>query len=167
MSAREVRFDELNQAQCEAVLARNYIGRLAFCAGVRVSIRPLHYVFDDGWIYGRTTAGEKLDTLSRNWWVGFEVDEVDGPFDWRSVIVHGGFYGLSPHVSESERELYERAVSAIRKVTPTAFGEDDPVPERALIFGIAVQEISGRMAWTGDAPPAITDEGPRTGMQGG
>jgi nitroimidazol reductase NimA-like FMN-containing flavoprotein (pyridoxamine 5'-phosphate oxidase superfamily) len=155
MPAPEVRFGELDPQQCEAVLAHNHVGRLAYCSGVRVGLRPLHYVFGDGWIYGRTTEGEKIDALSRNWWVGFEVDEVDGPFDWRSVVVHGGFYALSPNGNPGERDRYERAVAAVRRVTPEAFGEGDPVPERTLVFGIAVQEMSGRIAWTGSAPPLI------------
>ena len=154
MPAPEVRFAELTRAQCDAVLARNEVGRVAYCDGAHVGVRPLHYVLDDGWIYGRTTAGEKIDAVRRNWWVGFEVDEMEGPFDWRSVLVHGGFYSLSPE-DTADREHYDRAVNAIRRVSPEAFTEADPVPERTVVFGIAVQEINGRMAWTGESPPLI------------
>jgi hypothetical protein len=31
-----------------------------------------------GYVHGRTSEGSKLDTLARNRWVAFEVDEVRG-----------------------------------------------------------------------------------------
>lgn len=153
MPAPEVHFDEMDRSGAESVLARNHVGRLAYCSGTKVGVRPLHYVFRDGWIYGRTTEGEKVDALRNNWWVGFEVDEVEGAFDWRSVIVHGGFYALSRTGAGTERQRYDRAVDTLRSAMPDAFTEADPVPERTLVFGIAVQEISGRMAWTSEREP--------------
>ena len=43
--------------ECEDILARNTVGRLAFALQDRVSVLPVHYVYEDGWIYGRTSAG--------------------------------------------------------------------------------------------------------------
>jgi hypothetical protein len=166
MPARDVHFVELDRGRAEAVLARNHVGRLAYCSGTKVGVRPLHYVFRDGWIYGRTTEGEKIDALRSNWWVGFEVDEVDGAFDWRSVIVHGGFYALAPRGAESERQRYERAVDTLRSALPDAFTAADPVPERTLVFGIAVQELSGRMAWTAEQEPIIPSAQPPAERKG-
>ena len=51
---------ELDRDACEAILARHTVGRLAFTLHNRVDIEPLHYVFLDGWIYGRTSPGRKI-----------------------------------------------------------------------------------------------------------
>ena len=44
----------LDTEQSRALLARNRIGRIAFAISGRVDIEPIHYVYQDGWIFGRT-----------------------------------------------------------------------------------------------------------------
>lgn len=85
-------FRELGREESEQLLLRNHVGRIAFAFHDRVDIEPIHYVFHGGWIYGRTSPGTKLTTIAHNRWVAFEVDEVQGLFDWRSVVVKGAFY---------------------------------------------------------------------------
>lgn len=71
----------LDRGECEAILARNHIGRVAYALHDRVDIAPLHYVLLDGWLYGRTSHGGKLSIIAHNHWVAFEVDEVAGLLD--------------------------------------------------------------------------------------
>ena len=139
-------FRELDRHECEQMLARHNVGRIAYSFHDRVSIEPLHYVFSQDWIFGRTAAGTKLLTLFHHPWVAFEVDEVEGPFDWRSVVAHGTFSQLDGTGTPGERATYARAIDAIRTVAPTAFTPDDPVPHRTVIFGVAVHELTGRAA---------------------
>lgn len=89
-------FRSLTRAECDALLARNYVGRLAFSFHDRVDIQPIGYVYEAGWIFGRTSEGAKLTTLEHNRWLAFEVDEVRGPFDWTSVVVQGSFHRIDP-----------------------------------------------------------------------
>ena len=93
----------LDRTECEALLARNHIGRVAYALHDRVSITPLHYVFLDGWLYGRTSHGAKIGIVAHNHWVAFEVDEVARLFDWRSVVVHGGGTPTIPRHPPSTR----------------------------------------------------------------
>jgi hypothetical protein len=137
-------FSVLDPAMCAAILHRNAVGRLAFAHGAMVDIQPVHYVVSNGWLFGRTSAGEKLAALQHNWRVAFEVDEVDDLFEWRSVVVHGGFYLLSPEGSPSDAERWQRSVAALRTIIPETMTEDDPVPFRNILFGIAIQEMTGR-----------------------
>ena len=53
-------FKTLSREECESVLLRNNVGRIAFALHDRVSILPIHYVFLNGWVYGRTAAAGKL-----------------------------------------------------------------------------------------------------------
>src|SRR2546423_116632 len=78
------------------LLACNHVGRIAYAFHDRVDILPVHYVYDAGWIYGRTSEGTKLIALAHNPWVAFEVDVIRGLFDWESVVVHGSFHQLDP-----------------------------------------------------------------------
>jgi len=124
------------------------VGRLAFSQRERLDIEPIHYVHLDGWLYGRTQPGTKLEVLLHNRWVAFEVDEVDALFAWRSVVVKGGLYLLRPAGSDVEQARYAQGVAAVRRLVPEAFTPADPIPERAVLFRIHVDELSGRAATT-------------------
>ena len=137
------RIHELDRAVCEAILRRHTVGRLAFTAHNRVDIEPLHYVFIDGWIYGRTSPGRTVDAVAHQHHVAFEIDEVAGPFDWRSVIVHGGWYRMDS-APPDELPRWEQGVEALRKLVPGSLTKDDPVPFRTVVFRIHVAEITGR-----------------------
>jgi nitroimidazol reductase NimA-like FMN-containing flavoprotein (pyridoxamine 5'-phosphate oxidase superfamily) len=41
------------------LLTRNHVGRLAFSFHDRVDIRPIHYIYHDNWLYGRTSQSDK------------------------------------------------------------------------------------------------------------
>jgi uncharacterized protein len=148
------RIRSLDRAEIDQILARNYVGRLAYAWKNHVDIEPLHYVYDSGWIYGRTSAGTKLEATGETWApVAFEVDEVEGIFQWRSVVIHGGFYVLDEAGAEWEQAEWRRGVELLRRLIPETLSENDPVAFRTVIFRIAVQEASGREATPGDAPP--------------
>ena len=139
----------LDRAECEQLLARNHVGRLAYASQNHVDIEPLHYVFHEGWIYGRTSHGTKMDAVGYTWWpVAFEVDEVEEIFRWRSVVVHGGFYTLDDE-DRVQGEEWARGVELLRTLVPETFTEDDPVAFRTVVFRMAVQEATGREAVPG------------------
>lgn len=145
-------FRVLTPEECLALLARGRVGRLAYVLHGRVGIVPIHYVLADGWLYGRTAPGEKLAALRSNPWVAFEVDEVDGPYDWRSVVVRGAFYRLTRTGGRSDAVRWVRAAAAIRTIVPEAFAPGDPTPDRDVLFRIHLGEVTGRAARTGGAP---------------
>jgi uncharacterized protein len=147
MSAERPQIRTLDRDECERILSRNRVGRLAYARQNRVDIEPLHYVYHAGWIYGRTSHGAKLQATGSEWWpVAFEVDEVEDVFQWRSVVVHGGFYALDEHGPEWESAQWRQGVELLRQIVPETFGGDDPVPHRRVVFRIALQEVTGREA---------------------
>lgn len=155
--SREPTVVALDEPEALEFLAGRNVGRLAIARANRVSIWPIHYAYHDGWIYGRTSQGRKLEMTGPEWWpVAFEVDEVRGMFDWTSVVVHGGFYVLNPS-RHWQRAAYETAVEQMRQLLPETLTDTDPTPARVVFFRIAVQEIEGRRATPPrEATPART-----------
>jgi nitroimidazol reductase NimA-like FMN-containing flavoprotein (pyridoxamine 5'-phosphate oxidase superfamily) len=145
---KDVAFREMPREEIEAMLLRNYVGRLAFSLHDRVDIQPIHFIYEGGWLYGRTSAGEKLASLEHNRWVALEVDEVVDVFDWRSIVIHGSFWILNPLGSERTKELWAKAAELVGRIVPGAFTESDPVPFRQTLFRIAVSDVRGREATT-------------------
>ena len=146
----------LEARKCEELLKRQDVGRLAFALQDRVGIVPVHYVYDEGWIYGRTEPEGKLVPILRNRRVAFEVDEIRGMFSWQSVVVHGSLYLIQPDTDEKEKAAYDKTVQLLRRILPTTLGKADPVPFRDQLFRIAVSEITGRFATLGGARVAAT-----------
>jgi nitroimidazol reductase NimA-like FMN-containing flavoprotein (pyridoxamine 5'-phosphate oxidase superfamily) len=109
----------------------------------------VHYVYADGWLHGRTAPGAKLAVLRHHPWVAFEVDEIDGLFDWRSVVVHGVVDLPDADGSPQEREAHERTLAHVRELVPEALTAGDPAPHRFLAFRIHVDDATGRAADAG------------------
>jgi nitroimidazol reductase NimA-like FMN-containing flavoprotein (pyridoxamine 5'-phosphate oxidase superfamily) len=141
-------FRDLSRKESDALLNRNHVGRIAFSFRDSVDIRPIHYVFDKEWLFGRTSPGDKLVTLRHNPWVAFEADEVAGPLDWKSVVVHGTFYPLKNEGSVHDVRLYEAGIKAIRKFAPDALTDRDPLGFRTEVFGISLDSVTGRSCST-------------------
>jgi nitroimidazol reductase NimA-like FMN-containing flavoprotein (pyridoxamine 5'-phosphate oxidase superfamily) len=141
-------FSDLPRRDCVKLLQRNHVGRIAFTFHDRVDIEPISYVFAEDWLYGRTSPGTKLATVRHHPWVAFEVDEIEGRFDWRSVVVHGAMYVLEPDGGDRDREAYAAAVGLLREVDGAALTSGDPTPFRTAIFGIHADDMVGRAAST-------------------
>jgi nitroimidazol reductase NimA-like FMN-containing flavoprotein (pyridoxamine 5'-phosphate oxidase superfamily) len=159
-------FSVLGRKACEAILARNSVGRIAFSLHDSVRIVPIHYGYSSGWIYGRTAATGKLQQILRNRRVAFEVDEHTQLFEWRSVVASGPMYLIEPGTTPSDRRVHTKAVSLIRQLVPSALTESDPVPFRDQLFRIRVAEITGRASGpTGGKKllPASAKAAPDTG----
>jgi nitroimidazol reductase NimA-like FMN-containing flavoprotein (pyridoxamine 5'-phosphate oxidase superfamily) len=139
-------FRELDREEIDAVLRRNRFGRLAFRTDEGVDIEPIGYAFVDGMLCGRTTPGTKLEALAHRPWVAFEVDEVTGPFDWTSVVLKGSFYLIPAGPSVQQQQTYAHTLNAIRSVAPSTLTDEDPVPERAILFRIYIDDVRGRSA---------------------
>lgn len=146
---KDLTIRELNGHEMRLLLTRNHVGRLAFSFHDRVDIRPIHYVYSDDWLFGRTSPSEKLVTLGHNQWVAFEVDEVRGPYDWQSVVAHGSFYRLAEDGTPHDREMRPEALKLFREFLPETLRDNDPLPFRTEIFGIAIDNLSGRAASSG------------------
>jgi uncharacterized protein len=142
---------ELTADETEALLRARAVGRIAYSWHDHVDVEPVHYVYEDRAIHGRTSAGAKLLALRHNPWVAFEVDEVLGPYDWRSVVAHGTVYVLHPEGTPADRLAYARALDLARRIEPAALTARDPVPWRTVLFRISVDHVTGREARSGDS----------------
>ncbi|MEP6730830.1 MAG: pyridoxamine 5'-phosphate oxidase family protein [bacterium] len=134
----------LSADDARAFLARQHTGRIAFAVRNNVDIEPISYTFGRDWILGRTSVGTKLAALAHQPWCAFEVDEIDGPFEWTSVVAKGTFYLLDPE--NGSPDVYAQALASAQSLVPDAFTASDPAPERSILFGIFVHEIRGRSA---------------------
>ncbi len=146
MSRTTLSIRALSEDEIVQFLQSNHVGRLAYAFRGHVDIVPVHYVYHDGWLYGRTSVGPKLEMLAHSHWVAFEVDRIHEPPEWTSVVVHGTFRPIDPDGSERDRETVEVATRLLRELYPAAFTGDDMTPHRTTLFRIHVHGAKGREA---------------------
>jgi nitroimidazol reductase NimA-like FMN-containing flavoprotein (pyridoxamine 5'-phosphate oxidase superfamily) len=138
---------ELTADESRALLGRHAVGRIAFSLNDRVDIQPIHYVFEQEWLYGRTSHGSKFATLARHSWCAFEVDEVRDLFDWDSVVVKGEVELLDPELGSPD--AYTRGLELMRSLMSEALTASDPAPHRSILFRVHIKEMTGRAALPG------------------
>ncbi|HYC53206.1 MAG TPA: pyridoxamine 5'-phosphate oxidase family protein [Gemmatimonadaceae bacterium] len=141
--ARAPRIRALSSLQSHFVLSRNHVGRIAFVGDGRIELIPVHYVYWNGVVVGRTSSGIKRALGGQGPEVVFEVDEPETLFEWRSVIVRGSIDFMAADLP-SDRGAYWKAVRVFQTLLPDAFTERDPMPSRRVMFVIHPNEMTGR-----------------------
>ena len=139
--------------ECEALLARNVVGRIAFAHRGHVNISPTNYVYVAGWLFARAD-GAMRTAIRRNRWVALEVAEVSGVSDWRSVVVRGACYATSPAESASDDAELGDGLALLRREVPEIVSSEGGPALRTAIFRVHLDEVSGWEAVSSPAPPA-------------
>jgi len=157
MSDIHVRTRALSESAAEALVAKHHVGSLSIAFHDRVTIELVAYVYADRWIYGRMEDGPNLATLRHHHWVAFQVAEIRGIYDWRTVTVHGSVQLLSDGSSAFETDQYQVGLTLLRSAVSAVFTPRDPAPERVQLFRLYVDEIVGRESRShaeSELPPA-------------
>jgi uncharacterized protein len=136
---------ELNNKEIEELIARLDYGHLACCDGGQPYVVPIHYAYNNGYIYVYTTQGKKSEILSKNPRICLQIEDVKGNSDWTSVIIYGEAQELT---DESERA---EATDAVVRINPTLTPAvsihwmDNWVRENIeVVFRIVPLETTGR-----------------------
>jgi nitroimidazol reductase NimA-like FMN-containing flavoprotein (pyridoxamine 5'-phosphate oxidase superfamily) len=149
-TARDLRVHArtLGPAESEALLTEHHVGSIAIAFHDRVTIALANYVYADGSIYGRLQEGPELAAVRHHQWVAFQVSEIDGTYDWRTVTAHGSIHILTDADSVTEANEFRNALGLIRNVSPAVLTPLDPMPQRVHLFRIFVDALVGHEART-------------------
>ncbi|MFZ1699822.1 MAG: pyridoxamine 5'-phosphate oxidase family protein [Pyrinomonadaceae bacterium] len=103
----------MSKNEMHDLLQRVRYGHLACCEGNRPYVVPIHFGYDEEYIYIFTTEGKKSAIMDANPEICLEVEEVTDNENWKSVIITG----------EAERttnaEDRAKALLAVTDVNPT------------------------------------------------
>ena len=139
---------ELTRQESLDVLASTQLGRLACAQGKQPYIVPLHFAYQNNWLYSFSMPGQKIDWMRANPLVCVEADHMRRE-QWSTVVVFGRYVELSDTAEmRSERALalellQQRAewwepgsLRITQAGTPPA-----PVP---IFYRINIMQITGR-----------------------
>ncbi len=105
--------EEMNTEQIKEVLQRIGYGHLNMARGHHPYVVPIHYVYDDPFVYFYTTEGKKTEIIRANPEICLQVEEVSDEKNWQSVIVVGDAAEIRG------KEEREQALKIILEANPT------------------------------------------------
>jgi nitroimidazol reductase NimA-like FMN-containing flavoprotein (pyridoxamine 5'-phosphate oxidase superfamily) len=128
----------LSHEEMTQMLQRHNIGRLACSANDRPYIVPINYVYQSDAVYGYSLHGRKISVMREQPLVSFEIDEIDGPSNWRSVIAEGVYEELSDPMGAA---LAKRLlVNGFGTLVGRGLDASPPI----ILFRIRFTELTGR-----------------------
>ena len=94
---------ELTRDECDEVLARARVGRLACARRNQPYIVPISFAFDpvDRSLVGFSTVGRKIEWMRENPKVCVAVDDILDEQHWTTVVVNGVYREIAPTDAES------------------------------------------------------------------
>lgn len=144
---------DLSHDESLAILARHHVGRVGITFHDHFRLKICNYLYSENWIYARAELGDDLVMAEHHPWAAFEVDEVDGILDWRSVEVRGAIEFLTSDMQSHDWFEFENAVHLLRNAVPEILRADDPSPKRIHLVRIHLDDVVGRESRVGNPRP--------------
>jgi len=94
---------EMTEAECLKTLTRTRFGRLACAHENQPYVVPIHFVYENSYLYGFTTPGQKVEWMRSNPLVCVELDENVDEIQWMSIVIFGSFEELPETQQDKER----------------------------------------------------------------
>jgi nitroimidazol reductase NimA-like FMN-containing flavoprotein (pyridoxamine 5'-phosphate oxidase superfamily) len=140
---------ELTAAEIDQVLRAEVLGRIGCVADVWPYVVPINYVYEGGSIYANASEGLKLRAMRENPLVCFEVEQIRGTANWRTVIAQGRFEELLQDERERAVDIIAMRLARIETSASARLVQQGDVYRREefhrpVLFGIRVQKLSGR-----------------------
>ena len=116
----------LSENEIEELLTKQVTGRIGCHADGITYIVPINYVYKDGFIYGHSTEGKKIEMLKKNPQVCFQVDDIQSITDWKSVIAWGVYSQIT------EREEMQHVMEEIIQHIMPYFSDPNVHPSHGI-----------------------------------
>ncbi len=137
--------DEMSSKEIQDFLQQSEYGHLGFIHEGEPCVMPMHYYLNDSDIYLFTTVGMKTHDIDVNPEVCLQVEKVDNPLHWRSVIVNGRAERLTeqPDIDYARQFILQQNPTlspAINRTWIDTWGRAEVV----VIYRIHPRKLSGR-----------------------
>lgn len=104
---------EMTEADCLNTLAHRRFGRLACSYKNQPYIVPLYFVYENLYLYGFTTPGQKVEWMRSNPLVCVELDDVVNVTEWMSIIIFGSNEELSETQEDNQHTNLRRPANSL------------------------------------------------------
>jgi nitroimidazol reductase NimA-like FMN-containing flavoprotein (pyridoxamine 5'-phosphate oxidase superfamily) len=133
-----LKIEDMSPAEMHALLQRESFGHLGCAHDNRPYVLPMHYAYDGKELYFFTTQGMKTQYIKANSQVCLQVEEIQNPTHWKSVMVIGRANELTSaeETQRAMKSLIERNPSLTPAISATQ------VDSMGRAVGIALYRIT-------------------------
>lgn len=131
--------NQLGERESRALLRDEITGRLGCSDHGKPYIVPVHYMFDNDFVYVLSSPGHKIDVLRDNPNACLQVDKIKDDEHWRSVLAFGQYEEVSEG-KEREQIMSDLSKRFPNTVTETETGNG---ASESIVFRIRVTDITG------------------------
>jgi len=140
---------ELTTAEIDLVLRAEVLGRIGCIVDGWPHVVPINYAYENRTVYGNSSEGVKLRAMRNDPRVCFEVEQIRGMANWRTVIIRGRFEELVHDERERAIDIISMRLARIETSASARLIQQDDVYRtegfhRPVLFAIRVQELYGR-----------------------
>jgi nitroimidazol reductase NimA-like FMN-containing flavoprotein (pyridoxamine 5'-phosphate oxidase superfamily) len=146
-------FGDLSPEEIDRFLQQKRIGRLGTTGDGKVYITPVAYAYDGVYVYFVSHEGLKVRLLRRHPMACLEIDDIQSPVSWRSVLVHGIYEEVT---DEAERERVIDLVAGDRDpALPTSVAQYLEQRDQIVVYRLRIHERTGRYERAGISRPPL------------
>ena len=144
--------NDLTEDAINLVFSTHCVGHLGCVADGEPYVVPVTYIYDDGYVYGHTNRGRKMDSVRSHPNVCFQVDDIQDMKHWRSVIGWGRFEELEGEAAAKALDLLFTRLPKTRSESsvPAEAASDDIAqqiklrPTKGVVYRVHLDRKSGR-----------------------
>lgn len=137
--------DEMNSKEIHELLHQVGYGHLGCVHEGKPYVMPMYYYLEEEDIYLFTTVGMKTHDIDANPDICLQVEEINDPLHWRSVIVSGRASRLTEHPDiDRAMHLIQERNTALSPAINRTWIDAEGRSEAIAIYRIHESEISGR-----------------------
>lgn len=133
--------------ECKELLRRVSFGRLACALHNQPYVVPVAFSYEPECIYVFSTLGKKIEWMRQNPKVCLQVDEIERPSHWTSVVINGTYLELREpqYTAAKERARELLGESAEWWVAPMAERREkvSDLSIEPIFFRIDIESMSG------------------------
>lgn len=142
-----MRIVAISQPECEQLLGRVSIGRLACSLNDQPYVVPVCFAYEPEWLYVFSTLGKKIEWMRENPKVCLQVDEIANPSNWISVVINGTYLELHEPQYAVEKEQARKHLEQVLQWWLAPMAERREQTSDLLIqpvfFRIDIESMSG------------------------
>jgi uncharacterized protein len=142
---------QMTQTECLSTLAHTRLARLACAREGQPYVVPSYFVFENAYLYGFATPGQRVEWMRSNPLVCVELDDVQDHDQWMTIVVFGRYEEI-PDTPEGKQERlhahgllqkhphwWEPGCASQTQCNPTQ-------PVTPVYYRIRIDSITGRRA---------------------
>ncbi len=145
---------EMNQEECLELLLRLGFGRLGCASNSQPYVVPIYFAYESNFLFGFSTAGQKIECMRSNPLVCVEADEVLAEDNWSSVLAFGRYEELLDNPKYAARRfnahsLLEKRTNWWREAIASSQTRSEELRPIPILYCIQIDRMTGHRALPG------------------